>query len=217
MAKQRLLFIFSFFVPALCCGQGLAADTLAYKRKIVPSIYIDFGKLLTLPGKQETKYEGGIELLFLEKFPLIMEAGFAILNPDQAFSNGTYESRGTYFRVGTGFYSQFSPKNTIGFTLRYGSGLFRESALIQLKSASGAQGTTTIPITHAGLSASWFETVIYSDKKINKHMAIGLNIRLRVLIEYNEQRPIDVYSIPGYGRSFDKSIPAVNLFLKISF
>lgn len=193
-------------------------DTTSFRRTLIPSIYIDYGKLLTLPSSQETKYEGGIELLFLEKYPLILEAGSATLNPDQAFANGTYESTGVYYRVGTGFYSQFKPKNKLGLTFRYGASMFDESGRTISESPSGTQEADIRRLDRGGsLSASWFEAVIYSDRTINDLLSIGINIRLRVLIDYDEQSPVDVYAIPGYGRSFDNSIPAANLFLKVSF
>ena len=146
-----------------------------------------------------------------------MEVGSATLNPNQAFSNGTYESSGIYYRIGTGFYSQFTPDNKLGLTFRYGSSTFDESARITIESSSGTQGTIIESFARENLSATWFEAVIYSDRKINNLLTVGINIRLRILNSYDQQSPVDVYAIPGYGRSFDKSIPAANLFLKVSF
>ncbi|MEM9339152.1 MAG: DUF6048 family protein [Bacteroidota bacterium] len=234
MGKQLILFTFSLVFTFLVCAQEEEQpdepipeeatvdqpeeDSIQVsKRVLTPSIYIDYGKLLTIPSSQETKYEGGIELLFLEQFPLIIEAGMATLNPDQAFANGMYESTGMYYRVGTGYYSQFQPKNKLGVTLRYGTSTFDESSRINIISTSGVQDVAFPPIERESLTASWFEAVIYSDRKLSDLFAIGLNLRLRVLIDYDEQSPVDVYAIPGYGRSFDNSIPAANLFLKVSF
>ncbi|MEQ8881651.1 MAG: hypothetical protein RLQ12_18545, partial [Cyclobacteriaceae bacterium] len=49
----------------------------------------------------------------------------------------------------------------------------------------------------------------------NDIFAIGFNIRMRFLVTYDKDSPIDVYSIPGYGKTIDKSTPAVNLFVKL--
>jgi hypothetical protein len=198
-------------------SQDADQDSTVNVRTIIPSIYVDYGKLLTIASSQETKFEGGLELLFFEKFPLIIEGGSGTLSPERAISNGTYESKGIYFRIGTGIYSQFTPKNKLGFTARYGSSKFDEKRTISIESSSGIQPGFTESVEINGLAASWFELVLYSDKKINDLLSIGMNLRYRVMIDYNEQTPVDVYSIPGYGRSFDNAIPAANLFLKISF
>lgn len=218
MAKHRLLFIFSLVIlSGFCLAQTDDADTLVYKRTLTPSLYLDYGKLLTIPVDFETKYEGGLELLFMERFPLIVEVGQATLTPEGAYSNGTYESEGIYYRIGTGYYSQFLPKNKIGLTLRYAASTFTETGRIFIESPSGSQDDFIQNIKREDLKASWYEIVVYSDRKLSELFSIGLNLRLRILESYDEQEGVDVYSIPGYGRSFDKTIPAANFFLKVSF
>lgn len=218
MAKQLLLFTFSLIVwVSASFAQSEEADSVVFKRTITPAIYLDYGKLFTIPTTLETKYEGGIELLFLEKFPLIVEAGQATLTPEGAFSNGTYESRGYYYRIGTGFYNQFTPKNKVGLTVRYASSTFSEDGRVFIESPSGTQDTFVQNIDREDLKATWYEVVLYTDQRLSDLFSIGLNLRLRILAVYDEQAPIDVYSIPGYGRSFDSTIPAANFFLKLSF
>lgn len=217
MAKHRLLFIFSLILSVACFAQSEEADSLVYKRAMTPSVYLDYGKLFTITANFETKYEGGVELLFKEKFPVIIEAGQATLTPEGAYSNGTYESEGFYYRVGAGYYSQFLPKNKIGLTVRYGSSTFSETGRIFIESPSGSQDDFIQNIKRNDLKATWYEIVVYSDRKLTDLFSIGMNLRLRILASYDEQSPVDVYSIPGYGRSFDKTIPAANFFLKVTF
>lgn len=217
MAKHRLLFIFSLILSSICFAQESEADSVTYTRSVIPSIYMDYGKLLTIATNFETKYEGGIELLFKEKFPLIIEVGQATLTPEGAYSNGTYESEGFYYRIGGGYYSQFLPKNKIGITLRYAASTFNETGRIFIESPSGSQDDFIQNINRNNLKATWYEVVVYSDRKLSDLFSIGMNLRLRILADYDEQAPIDVYAIPGYGRSFDKTIPAANFFLKVSF
>lgn len=220
MEKRRLLFISSLFSCLLLLGQEEEADSLESVRMLTPSIYIDYGKLLTIPTSVETKYEGGIELLIAEKFPLIAEIGAATLSPTGAYSNGEYESKGTYYRFGTGYMSQFNPKNMIGISFRYGMSSFDEEGRIQIESTSGVQETFVQSIKRNNLSATWWEVVIYSDMKLLREsdlLYLGMNLRLRILQDYDKQESIDVYSIPGYGRSFDSTIPAANFFIKVKF
>ncbi|WP_420319270.1 DUF6048 family protein [Ekhidna sp.] len=216
--KRYLLFISSLIIlSGYCLGQSDETDSTMYTRTLVPSLYLDYGKILTIPVSFETKYEGGLELLFLEKFPLIVEIGQATLSPEGAYANGTYESEGVYYRIGAGIVNQFKPKNKIGFSLRYASSSFNESGRIFIESPSGAQENYVQNIKRENLTATWFEAVLYSDRKLSDLFSIGLNLRLRVLANYDEQEEIDVFAIPGYGRTFDKTIPAANLFLKVSF
>ena len=153
----------------------------------------------------------------MEKFPLIVEIGQATLNPEGAYSNGTYESEGTYYRIGTGYISQFKPKNKIGISFRYASSTFNENGRIFIESPSGAQDDFVQSIKREDLTATWYELVVYSDRELSDLFSIGLNLRLRILASYDEQEIPDVYAIPGYGRAFDKTIPAANLFLKVTF
>ncbi len=214
---RPILFISSWLLAMIAFAQDPEEDTVQTTRTVIPSIYVDYGKLLSIPFPEETKIEGGFELLFWNKVPLIVEAGSAKLSPEQAFSNGTYESNGFYYRIGTGIYSQFQLKNKLGLTVRYGSSSFDESRRITVESPSGLQNSLIESVESANLTANWYEVVIYSDRRLNDLFSIGLNVRLRILQNYDQQSPIDVYAIPGYGRSFDKSIPAANLFLKVSF
>jgi len=191
--------------------------TVGPVRTLIPSIYIDYGKLFALPIDTETKYEGGIEFLIREKVPIIFEVGMATLNPNKAYANGTYEAEGIYYRVGTGIYSQWKPKNKLGLTFKYGVSSFDETAILDTENTINIPRTLTASYQRTDISASWLEFAVYTDRTINKFLAIGMNLRFRYLLDYDLQTPDDVYAIPGYGRSFDQSIPAVNLFLKVSF
>lgn len=220
MVKQRLLFIFSLAISSISFGQSEEVDSVASARFITPSLYLDYGKLLTIPSNIETKYEGGLELLFMEKFPLIVEVGQATLTPEGAYSNGTYESEGTYFRVGTGYFNQFTAKNNIGISFRYASAEFSEDGRIFISSPSGSQEDFIQNIERENLKANWYEIVLNTDMRLLKDsdlFRLGLKLRFRMLASYDEQDPFDVYSIPGYGRAFDKTIPAANFFLKVTF
>ncbi len=245
MEKRRLLFISSVFLLLTCYCQvvdsvGLKSDTIPQmaidvspvepeidsteielaKRLLVPSLYLDYGKLLTLPVDFETKYEGGIELLFLERFALIGEFGAMTLSPEGAYTNGIYDSDGTYYRIGVGYLGQLDNKHNIGISMRYGSSTFDENVRILVESPSGAQPEPSLIFDRSELSANWWELVLYTDQKLLRNSEIvwiGLNLRFRILQRYDSQEVIDVYAIPGYGRSFDKTIPAANFFIKVRF
>lgn len=215
----RFLFsiLFTFSLLLSVAQESEEQDTLTVARLLTPSIFIDYGKLVTIPLGNETKYEGGVEMLYKEKIPFILEVGGSTLTPDKVYSNGTYEATGQYFRVGTGIYSQWTPKNKMGLTVRYAQSSFEETAELSTELMNNIENTLTEPFTRSNLSAVWFEVVFYSDVKVNDFLALGMNLRFRYLLDYDLKAPIDVYAIPGYGRSFDNSILAPNLFVKVSF
>lgn len=219
MAKHRLLFIFSLLYASMSLAQTETTDSTQVQtvRTVIPSLYIDITKLITIPTTFETKYEGGLELLFQEKFPLILEVGKATLTPEGAYANGTYESDGMYYRLGAGYVGALNPKNKIGISARYAIASFNETGRISIKSPTSSQKDVNQDISYPNLKANWYEVVVYSDKKLSELFSIGLNLRLRILGSYDKQEPVDVYAIPGYGRSFDKTTPAANFFLKVNF
>lgn len=197
----------------------IAEDTIKIERKFLTiGPYIDISKLLTIPTEFETKYEAGLELRFSERFSIYGEMGSATTSPKDAYTNGTYESSGTYFRLGLGYVGRFDPKHDIGISFRYGSSTFSEEGRIFITSPSGAQDDPPLRIERSDLTAQWWELVLYSDMKLFENSDLfwfGLNLRLRILDSYDIQDAPDVYAIPGYGRTFDKVIPAVNFFLKV--
>lgn len=218
MEMRRLLFISSFLISFWAVCQE--ADSVTKARTIRPSIYFDYGKLLTLPTKFEKKYEGGLILLLKEKIPIILEVGAATLTPEGAYSNGVYESRGTYYRLGAGYSNAFTAKNRIGLSFRYASSSFEETGRIFIESPSSAQDPYIQNISRSNLQAQWWEFVLSTDQRVLREsdlLTVGLNLRLRILQSYDEQENVDVYAIPGYGRSFDKTIPAANFFLRVNF
>ena len=147
MTKRRLLFISSLWLLTGICLAQEEADSVNSRRTVTPAIFLDYGKLLTIATDFETKYEGGIELLFWERFPLIIEVGVATLTPEGAYSNGTYESEGVYYRIGAGYLGSINPKNKVGISARYGISNFDENGRISIESPSVAQGTVIQPIT----------------------------------------------------------------------
>ena len=197
-----------------------SADTVKIVRKFLTiGPYIDLTKLFTIPTDFETKYELGLELRFSERFSLYGEWGSATTTPEEAYTNGIYESSGTYYRLGLGYVGQLDPKHDIGISFRYGASTFDEDVRIFINSPSEVQGPFNRNVVdRSDLTANWWEVVLYSDQQLLQNSELfwlGFNLRLRILDSYDAQDVPDVYAIPGYGRSFDKTIPAINFFLKV--
>ncbi len=198
-----------------------SADTVKIKRKfLMVGPYVDLTKLFTIPTDFETKYEVGLELRFSERFSVYGEWGSITTAPEDAYTNGIYENSGTYYRLGLGYVGPLDPKHDIGISFRYGASTFDEDGRIFIGSPTEIQDDVVRSISRKDLSANWWEIVLYSDRQLflNSDLFwLGFNLRLRIMDRYDVQDVPDVYAIPGYGRAFDRTIPAMNFFLKVKF
>ena len=188
------------------------------------SVVFDYGKLLGYLTGVEKKNELGIQLNIKKQFLFSMEAGMSTLDPNDSYRNTQYEIKGSYFRVGAGVMNAIDAKNLFSLSVRYGKSSFEDTGTVRISSASGIFDPYEESFTRKSLSASWYEFILGSEKRIKPmnpdlpaKLAIGFNFRVRILIDYDSQEPIDVFAIPGYGRTFDKSVPAFNLYVRYIF
>ena len=205
----------SLEVAAMESLQGNISDSIPPKR-IIPSIYFDYGKLFTLPSNFETKYEGAFDLIIKDKWQLITEIGYADLTPRSAIENGNYNSQGIYTRFGLGFIPHRTPDSRIGIGIRYATASFEDLGNYTIQSPSELQPDIEKIFDRRNLSATWWEAVFYSDKTMNKWLAVGFQFRVRFIQSYDSFEEVDVIAIPGYGRPQSSTVPALNLFLKFS-
>ncbi len=235
--KLACIFIFSFISLASAAQfqdstrvDSLAAvsvipDTVSTRFRLAPMLSFDYGKGISTLAGIDKRYEGAAYLLINNKFELVGEYGTAKLAPENAFSNGNYQADGTYYRIGAGIYSQLSPKSKIGLGLRYAEAAFSDQGYIEIESSSGLQDGYYRPFGNPDLQANWWEVVLTSESKfafqkskpeakINHLISLGFQFRMRFLIGYDRQSPIDVFAIPGYGNTLNDQHSAVNLFLK---
>ncbi len=226
--KRLYIYILSSVWWVAVFGQTEAPDTtiIENQKLIRPAVYFDYGKLITRLVGYEDKIEGAASLLFLNQYELIGEMGQATLSPAESYTNGNYSAEGTYYRFGGGYLGTFKSNFAIGLGARYGLSKFSDKGFIEIEGGSGIDNSYSKRFERPGLEARWWELVVTSEKKIrlnkdnlqawyNDIFAIGFNLRMRFLVTYDKDSPIDVYSIPGYGKSIDKSTPVVNLFVKV--
>jgi hypothetical protein len=184
---------------------------------------IDYGKLLTLWTEFESKYEAGINFRFLERIVVATEFGYAELNPLKAYDNALfYTIKGMYARAGLDYYTAYDPSNFYYLGLRYAMSNFEDEGQFLLDSdywedyeeGFGSQD----------ISASWVELVLGTETylKISKKsketgkskLLIGWNARLRILTDFQNREEPRIYAIPGFGRTFNNFVPAINFYLK---
>lgn len=191
------------------------------------SLFVDYGKLLTLWTDFESKYEGGLSLVLYETLEINAEVGHATLNPEDGYLNGDYKSKGLYYRLGLGYTRNIDLKNRIGVGFKYAVSSFEDEGIIRIEGSSGLILPYERSYTRSSLDATWWEVVVNSDTKIqlnknnpdswmNEILRVGFQFRYRILQSYNSFEPIDVYAIPGYGKSVNRRFPAVNFYLRFN-
>lgn len=199
-----------------------AQDSLAREQTIVPllsstAVFVDYGKAFGQLLNTESKHEFGAQIEFKNKWFVVGEFGLATLNPDGGYQNTNYEAKGNYYRAGLGYKVDMTAKSNIYLSIRYARASFSDSGIIDISSGSGIYDDISESFERTGLSAQWYEAVLSSESRLFKGLYAGFHLRFRAMYKYDEQAPIDVYTIPGYGRSFDDTIPALNLYLKYAF
>lgn len=181
------------------------------------ALSVDYGKLFGQFLNTESKYELGTQVELKNRLVLIGEYGYATLNPDGAYQDTDYTSTGSYYRAGLGYKIDMTQKNNLYFSVRYARAFHSDKGVIDITSASGIYNDLADPFERTGLSAQWYEVAMSSEARLWKGLYAGFHLRLRIMDKYDQQEPLDVYAIPGYGRTFDRSIPALNLYLKYAF
>lgn len=202
-------------------------DSLRSKKFISGvELALDYGKMLTLWTNFESKYEGGINIRFYERIVLAGEFGYAELNPLKAYDNALYYTvKGSYARLGIDYYTSYDPKSFYYAGLRYGMSMFEDDGMFLIDSdywEDYEEGFGSKDI-----SASWAEIIIGTEtylklSKKNKDnpkskLLFGWKFRLRILMDFENRDEPRIYSIPGYGRTFDQIAPALNFYIKYRF
>ncbi|MEM6524603.1 MAG: DUF6048 family protein [Bacteroidota bacterium] len=194
----------------------ITSDTTRIQTRSGLFLAIDYGKLATAVSDFESKFEASIGFQLSNRLAPVLEIGYAILNPRTAFENGTYESAGVYGRFGINYLIPLDNINIYYAGLRYGLSSYEDEGNYIIE--SDIFETYSVDFGESNQTATWFEIVLGSEKKIrNYNIYLGGLFRLRFINTRDKFVPIDTYSIPGYGRTLDKSVPALNLYVKYLF
>ncbi len=176
-------------------------------------IKIDYGKILTYPTKFESKLEGSVGVILFRRLVLNGTYGLATLDPLKAYKNVEYYTiEGDYMKFGLGYYFAINPKNYFTIEAKYAMANYSDKGKFLIGSDffndfEGEFGSEN-------LSADWFELVIDSETEFKKNLYLGIQLSLRIMHEFETREDIPVYTVPGYGRTFDKTTPAASLFIK---
>lgn len=193
-------------------------DSIAQAYRANPfaiQIGLDLLKLGTFALDKETKYEGQIGLGY-KRVTIVLEVGHGYYASSLAYKNSeNYSVEGDYYRIGVDYAFNIGAKNQILLGLRYGYSNFGHQGTFEVYSELWNNYKTVIPSSQrTGATATWGEVLLGSQTNIAKNLHFGWYFRLRKMFERTTYTPIDIFYVPGYGKSIDGSVPAVNLFLK---
>lgn len=189
-------------------------DTTNYPLLTEIQLFLDYGKLLTLPFDFERKFEGGAQVLFENRYLLSFSYGHGSIWPKNAYKNVNYNATGSYIKPGLFYQMTINPKNKISGGVQYGLASFDDMGHPTIESGSGLFEPYEREFSRTGLTANWWELGIQSESNWRGNFWLGFRLSFRKLIEYDNPGNPDVLVVPGYGRTNSNSVPAVNLYLK---
>lgn len=215
--KLLLSFIFSF---SISCSLLAQQDSIPPAKNLSTmeglGVWIDYGKLLTMPTSFETKWQIGIDYSFKNRFMPFISLGQTKFTPEKAHNNLDYESEGWYVNGGITYKLPIDGKSILYLGGAYGISRYKESGVYYMESSLFDDFVSSY--SRSDLTASWASLVIGSEKQLGTgNWKVGGLFSLRMMIQYDEFEPIDSYAIPGYGRSFNNTVPALNLYIKYIF
>ncbi|GEM_PF-1762094 len=177
-------------------------------------VYVDYGKFIGFVTDAEQKNEVGARLTFGNNIFIGAEYGWGTVTPPDAYENTNYEVTGSYYRLMLGLIGPLDAKTNIGFGLAYSSGTYSDIGTPVIESPSGLFNPQTEPFERDNINASWYELNVVSETVMARNLYFGLTLRFRIMNEYDAQEPLDIFTLPGYGRTFDRTLPAANLFVR---
>jgi len=222
MLKYKLLYL--FFFSSIIVNQAFSQDSTEVKDEKAQNLSIgiafDYLKLHTLLVDESEKWEGAVNFRILDKVSVIGEYGIAELSPQDAYENSEYQSAGGYFRIGLDYHLTVVPNNFLMLGFRFAQSSFDER--ISYEIGNPIFENEFGELNRENLSATWYEFVVTSEKKVKKirkkdipdFLSIGFKFRLKSLQEYDNFPDFEVKNIPGYGRTNMKLNPEFNLYIK---
>ena len=230
--KQRYIFTFSsillisFFAITISLAQEISSeDSLAATAEVDESeavtgrksynrleISLDYLKLLTFAFPAETKLEAGLGFISKINVGINLEVGYGERTPEDFYKNADYKVYGYYGRAGLNYYYPFNPGVNFIIGAKYAMSQYQDEAIFSILSSlwDNFEGE----FQRTDLEASWVEFILGSESSFKGNLYLGFTFRFRFLIHADNFTTFEVYSVPGYGRTFDNFVPALNLYVK---
>lgn len=190
----------------------LLSDTVSHPVIRRLEFSLDYLKLASLALKTENKGELGLGIITGLNLGLIIEGGYSEKMPEAFYTNADYRVSGYYGRVGLSYHYAYDPGTNFFVGAKYGMSRYQDRATYVIQSSLWDDYTGSFE--RSDLTGQWVEIIAGSESRFKGHLYLGFIFRFRALVKYDDFSPFNVYAIPGYGRTMDKTIPAVNLYIK---
>lgn len=234
--KHRYIYIFSGLVILLVSlnrislGQETLADTVTTQTLAEDSpaldtlsgkssqnrnrfeISVDYLKLVSLAFPNELKMEGSMGYISRFNIGINAEFGYGEKTPDDFYKNAEYKVYGYYGRIGVSYYYPYNPGVNFIIGAKYAMSQYQDEADFAILSSMWDDYHDSFERTD--LNANWAELVLGSESSVKGNLYFGFYLRFRILIEADNFDLFEVYSVPGYGRTFDNFVPVLNLYIK---
>ena len=177
-------------------------------------IAYDYGSLVVTLFTQEVyHYVGRLHILFRYNIQLLGIWGHQTYTQSKILGNQSgCTSSGHYGGVGLAYFIPYNQRNNLYTGIHYGRSMFVNRTKPALATDASVRQT---------LSASWWELVLGSEHQLFSNLGFyaGLVIHLKSCCRCDSFAPATNYVIPGYGRSVQRVVPALTLYIayKISF
>ncbi len=192
--------------------QVSGSDTISYPFFNRLEFKIDYLKLVSFALDTENKAEAGLGLILGRGFGINTEMGYGEKTPENHFENADYKVSGYYGRVGFSYHLEYNPGTNFFIGAKFGLSHYQDEATYTIESPLWDNFTGTIE--RSGLQGKWVEIAGGSESRYKGNFFLGFTFRFRALIDHDNFSPLEVFAIPGYGRTMDKTLPALNLHIK---
>ena len=115
-------------------------------------------------------------------------------------------------RGGLAYGGEIVPKSYLYIGAMYATTQFEDGGNVLIESQ--AWEDINEDFSRTDLRADWFEIILITEQKLNEHLFLGSKLRFRKLLNFPDDYTFEVYYIPGYGRTYNNTIPAINLYIK---
>jgi hypothetical protein len=133
------------------------------ERPVVMSLglSVDYLKLASFLWNQQTKWEGGVEVLTKWGVMAVGEYGYGKISPLTRYQNANYVSEGNYWRAGLQYFIPYDRKTDLYLGVLYAQSSFSDRGLVEI-SGGGVFPDAAVPFGRNNLSANWLEFVVGS-------------------------------------------------------
>ena len=219
------LLLTNIFLLVLAAGNAIGQDSDSVRAdSVVRRSYIPTGirigtDLISLAKSQfQNNFSGWEVNADVDFYRYYLAIDYGSWSRTFLSDSGDYSNDGNYWRVGVdvNFLLKDPDRNMFFLGARYGRANFSENLTVIAKNQLTGE-FETLPYTHSGINAHWFELTTGIRVKIWKVIWMGYTARFKFGLKHDDTENIIPSDIPGYGRTIKDSYWGFNyqIFIRI--